>query len=445
MRGRASGATRRARRKRGFALILALLTLSILAVVVTQFSYSCKIENRIVQNGLDDEQLTVASRGAIAYVGALFRDDDKNGKTPQGVDSLADCWNDPHLTELLQVKLGDTATLQLTIEDLDRRLSLDWFTKDDRQAFMTTALKRLLDKLNPDGDHQKTADAIRDQVRKIAGLAAVQDTNPAAGQQPPPPQPQPQPQPNLPNGQAPPPKRGILDIDQLLDIEVEGVDMKKVIWGDPTQNPPKVGIAQFVTCWCTDTINVNTAPGEVLYAILPNQNADTPPKNLWDEGSAKQVTDGIQKRRIDPFFEQEQTQQNGGSQGTAPPPPQPQPATGGQQNGSGNGASKSWQGQPYEKVDDLKDQPLLATFFGGSATTAAGGGQPQPAPQPAPNPATQGAQPFGFKTALAVASRYYAVVVKAQNAGGATKTVRMVVARSTSNEVTPLLIREDPR
>lgn len=426
-------------RQRGIALILALLVLAILVVVVVQFSYSVQVENRIVRNGKDDQALTVAAHGAIPYIAALFRDDNKNQKTPANVDSLADCWNDPNLPDLRKVTLGDT-TLDLTIEDLDRRLPLPWLAIDARQEFLTTALKRLLDKLGVDGDHDKISKGIRDKVREVAGVAAIADQN---GNGTPQPQPSPSPSPG-PNGEAPPAKREIFYLEQLLDVQVENVDMKKVLWGDITSQPRKLGISPFVTCFCTDSIDLNTAPAEVLFAILPQNNADNPPKSLWDDANSKQVVDAIQKRRIDPLY-----QQSGDGSGSGTPQPVPSPAAGGNGQQQGSGASKSWSGKPFEKVTELSEVQLLASMFGQTQQTPGGnpGQIPQPAASPSPAAGT-GAQQnnkFGFKTALAVASKYYAIVVKASSSSGATKTVRMVVARNTQDEVAPLLVREDPR
>jgi hypothetical protein len=42
-------------------------------------------------------------------------------------------------------------------------------------------------------------------------------------------------------------------------------------------------------------------------------------------------------------------------------------------------------------------------------------------------------------------SRFYGLLVQATAPSGATKTVRMVVSRNNSDQVAPLLVREEPR
>jgi type II secretory pathway component PulK len=444
--------THRGRRQRGVALILTLLVLSILVVVVVQFSYAVKVESRIVQNGLQDQQLTVLARGTIPVIAALFRDDRKNGKTPATSDTLADCYNDPKLDDTLHtLTLGD-AQVVFRVEDLDRRLSLEWLTNDKRHAFMLRALTRLLGHPNlavPKPDD--VAKKIDDKVHEIAGLPPAAETPAATPGQPPPPPPPPA-APATPANPDAPAKRAILNIEQLLDIQ--GIeDFAKVLYGDPTAKPnPTKGLAQFVTCWPTDTLNLNTMPAEVLWAVLPDTDLAAPTAAKLDPSV---VVPKIRAFRIDPDYENEQSQnQNAPAKPgqPPPPPPPPPPAAGGTGSGSsstGSGASKGWNpaSKAFEKVDDLTQVEGLKKIFKSDGTV----------PQLAAGAA------FSFQTALATESRLYGVLVTitpgggsstsslppptgvAADASGASKTVRMVLARNKQDEVAPLLVREEPR
>ncbi|MBI3723803.1 hypothetical protein HY251_07620 [bacterium] len=278
-------------------------------------------------------------------------------------------------------------------------------------------------------------------MRELAGAQAITDPGaPADGKQPPPPPPPPPPSGNPPGQDAPPPpKRGILWLEQLLAID--GLD-PKVLYGDPKADPPKKGIAPFVTCWCTDALNLNTMPPEVLYAVLPQYNNSTPQGDVW--GAADEIVKGIQKYRIDPDYQTAPpATTTPASPGAAPPPPPP-PATtpsNPDQQQQGSGASGKWTGKAFETVGELQSpqiHALLGTIFE-SAPPAGGSGPATPPPPPAPG------TPVTFKAMLATESRLYAIVVKATNGEGATKTLRMVVARNSADEVAPLFVREDPR
>src|SRR5579871_6285223 len=86
------------KREQGVALLLTLLVLAILVVVVASFSYTVTVERIIVQNGLEDQEMTMAIRGVIPYLGTLFRDDRKDtNPSITGADGLGDNWSDPKL------------------------------------------------------------------------------------------------------------------------------------------------------------------------------------------------------------------------------------------------------------------------------------------------------------------------------------------------------------
>ncbi len=440
---------RRNGRQSGVALILTLLVLSVLVVVVVQFSYAVKVEKTVVQNGLEDQALMLAARGVLPYLGTLFRDDAKDpNPTIQGADTLADNFCDKNLADKLhKIKIGEI-DVELRVEDLERRFPLEWFADDKRAQFALETFNRLLAKLaveNPEDVGTKIANKVRTLAGKEA-LAAAQPGGPAA---PPPPPVQPPAQP----GTEPPAKRTLFTIEQLLDTE--GVDkLDEILYGDPKAQPtPKLGLADFITCWPTSSININTCRGELMVALLPKQTKPLPAGAGGQPGSppgstqpqpidVEALAKKIRGRRIDPAFETEQQTGTSGGGTPAPPPPPPPPPPGAP-GGTGSGASKSWSSnsKAFVQLQELGQFEELKGYFP-QAAAGTPGAPPAPPPPPAPG---QPGQPFDFTQALSTTSRFYAVHVKATASSGNSKVVRMVVARNKQNLVSPLLVREEPK
>jgi type II secretory pathway component PulK len=439
---------RRAKSKReeGVALLLTLLVLAILVVVVASFSYTVTVERVIVQNGLEDQQMTMAIRGVIPYLGALFRDDrkDTNASTA-GADGLADNFDDPKLDQTLHTLQVGQIQVLFRCEDLERRLPLEWLADDQKAQWTLGVLTKILGKLQVENP-QNVATAIANQIRTTAGKSALQAPGtpgqPGQPPTPPPPPPPPPPLPNQPPGaNQPPPRRNVLDIESLLDIEgVSGMDV--ILYGDPTQKPPKQGLIGFVTTWPIEGMNINTIPYEILVSILPTNGKAA----AGQQGGAidpEAVSKQIRARRIDPLYQQfgqapPTAPGQPGQPAPPPPPPPPPPTPGGAGAGSGTGASKEWPSglKSFATLQEIGQVVQgLAGYFPAQAP-----GQPG---RPAPTPGTQ--QTFDFSQALVTQSRFYGLLVQATAPSGATKTVRMVVSRNNSDQVAPLLVREEPR
>lgn len=444
-------APRRGARRRGAALILTLLVLAILVVLTVQLSYSVKVEETIVRNTEDDAAMELAAvRGAIALVGALFRDDRKNGVPAGEQDTLADIWCDPAAQEQRRFTLGDVE-LTLEIEDLERRLPLAWLADPQRKDLAEVALRRLLERLQVEGDAAAIAAQIAERVRQLEGVpsggpdgAAPAAPQPAA------------PQPADPAGQPPRPRR-FIGIEQLLDGAPAGgagtgtpaagmggapgggapggsgaaaaaLD-RRILYGDPEADPPRSGLAPFVTTWPVARVNINTVLPEVLFALLPEKNkADEP---LWEDADA--IVEAIRGRRIDPAF-----QQGGGAGGTGQPGGQPAPSQPGGQpgaEGGGQGASQQWSGTAFTNVDELQSadiHPKLAKLF-----TNEGGGQP--------GGGQSGQEEVGFKDLLAVKSRSYMVRARArrgQDSGSVEAVYRLMIWRGADDEAVALYVAE---
>lgn len=432
----------RARRRRGAALILTLLVLAILVVLVVQFTFSVRVEETVVRNTEDDAALELAGRGAIEIAAALFRDDRKNGEPKGNVDTAADIWCDPNTAEQRKVRIGQVE-LELTVEDLERRLPLTWLAEgsEERQKLASTALTRLIQKLAPAPvEADAAAKLITERVQQLVqGTTSPPGGGPGAA---------PVPGAGAPPGGAPP-RRGLLWLEQLLDQE-NTLD-RRILYGDPQADPPTEGIAGYVTTWPVPKINLNSAFGPVLFAVLPEKDAATEnQQSLWE--SADEIVEAIRRRRIDPDFVAQ-----GGAGGE-----------GGQAPTGEKGASRKWPGNPFTEVGQLQSaevHPKLAKVFDGAA--APGGQQPggqQPGGPPGgglPGGGQTGGQPAAsgnqlFKDLLTVESRYYAVKVVARLSGdeleapaegeeqGVQSVLRLVLYRSPSDQVTPLFLGEAP-
>jgi hypothetical protein len=421
--------------------------LAILVVLTVQLSFSVKVEESIVRNTEDDSAMELAAvRGGIHFVGALFRDDRKNGVPPGDLDTAVDIWCDPNTADQRRLTIGDVE-LTVEIEDLERRLPLAWLADEQRKDLAEVALRRLIQRLAPiEGDPAALAKQVADRVRELEG---VEFAAPAEGAAP-----APAPAPTA--GEGPRPRR-FTSLEQLLggaaapadgsapppadgSAPAAGID-RKLLYGDPEADPPKVGIAGFVTTWPVPQVNLNTVSAEVLFALLPEKNkADEP---LWDEADA--IVEGIRRRRVDPLFQQAP------ADGSTPPPTSTE-------GGGGQGASQQWTGTPFTNVDELQSAEIhakLGKIFtnpdatpppgggGGGGTPGVGGGGTPGVGGGGGTPATEEA--FGFKNLLTVKSRYYMVRVTARRGGEGEQveaSYRLMVMRSATDEVSPLFIAE---
>lgn len=441
MRATGSSTSRRGRgRRQGAALILTLLVVAILVVLVVQLTFSVKVEETIVRNMEDDTAMELAAvRGGIPLLAALFRDDRKNGNPAGDLDTLADIWCDPRTPDQRRFTLGDVE-VTLEVEDLDRRLPLPWLADPQRKDMAEVALRRLIERLQPvDGDAAALAKQVADKVREIEGVTFAEGADGA------PPAPQP--------GEGAPQARRFVSLDQLLAAPATegggagsggeapaGID-RRLLYGDPEADPPRSGIAPFVTCWPVPQVNLNTVLPEVLFAILPEKNKGDEP--LWDEADA--IVEAVRRKRIDPTF---QDGQGAGESGGQPAP-----------EGGGQGASQQWSGAPFTKVEELESAELhakLAQIFtkkeqgtegtGGAGGTGGPGGPGGGGAGGTGDGQGQGEQEqFGFKNLLGVKSRYYMVRARARRGdgeGSVESVYRIMVHRGASDEVTPLLVAE---
>jgi hypothetical protein len=240
--------------------------------------------------------------------------------------------------------------------------------------------------------------------------------------------------PNAPPAPAPAPGEG---------AAAGGVDYE-LLYGDPEKDPPTTGIAPYLTTWPISAINLNTAFPEVLLAIWPEKDHEEKEEDqakFWEDDNAlaKEMVEKVQEHRIDPQF------QGGG--GTQPPGGGTQPPGGGTQppgGGGGAGASRSWSGEAFSEVTQLKDvDDKLSKIFPADAGGQGGGGQGGGGQGGGGQGGGGEESSFEFQRALTVKSRFYAVRVTA-SVGEVEAVYRMVVYRSKEDEVSVLLLEAVP-
>jgi type II secretory pathway component PulK len=325
--------------ERGVALILCLLVLSILIILITQFGFSVKVDEKISRNSKDDVKAIFAARGALAYVRAVLREDRKKSK----VDSLREDW----AGEALQaVRIGDT-DVTLKVEDCERRLDLNLLGDPATRPFARNTIAHLCEKLGIDEPAPaEIADRIADYVDPDT------DGDYEAGA-----------------------KNAPLDApEELFAIKEIPED---VLVGRPAQGeqPERKGLLQFFTVWGAKKININTMPLELAYAILPDKVGQT---SL--DASARD--DAVQK--IDAF-------RTGGDSSSSSNP------------GTGANGQEEKPGKDFESVQQLGQvvpqiAPALAPRNGGPGpgnnnnnnNNNGGGGAPGPSDAAAKPPASLG-------------------------------------------------------
>lgn len=453
-----SGASARApERESGAALILTIIVLTILIVLVVQFAFSVNRETIIVRNTQDDAALELASRGVVPWIRALCQEDRANGAPGGDIDTLGDILFDPNADKGRTLKVGEV-TLSFTAEDAERRFPLPWLASGDEKKaeWAKLVLKRLIGKLEIEGDAEALADAI---TAKVQALAETGKAGPAGA---------PPAQPGTAPTQGSVETRSLFAITQLLaepapapeagaDPQAggaapagagDGVE-RVVLYGIPADEEKgiegKKGLAAYVTTWDTAGININTVLPEVFWAALPEKDKTRPEdkaKDLWE--SADEILESFRGHRIDPDFAGGGTKPEGEA-----------PAA----EGGAMGATRSWSGKAFEKVEDLESSEIhakLGAIFTprqAEGTTAEGeGGAPTPTTggegaSGGGEGATAGEEEegFGLKKALVVKSRIYLIRVEASLSADVQNTYRIVLSRNDKDEVRALLIEEAPQ
>ncbi len=226
---------RRFRRRRGVALILTLLVLSVLVVVVAQLSFSTKLDVKIAQNYRGDVQNTYAVRAGINYAKLFLKADMENAGD---VDSLHETW----ARTFEPVIIGDVE-LMLWIEDEDRKLNVNLLVDQNGAVIARNKeiYERLL-KILRVSDNTLAARLVDYLDRNTDGLFEKDAKNAA-----------------------------LYSTRELRRIE--GYTDAILFGGDPSSQDA-LPLLPHITAWGPPQINVNTASAEALQSIHPEMSME---------------------------------------------------------------------------------------------------------------------------------------------------------------------------
>jgi hypothetical protein len=400
----------------GLALILCLLCLTILIIVITQFAYSVKVEEKVSRNSKDDVKALFAARGALAYVRAFLRDDRRK---QAAADSLREDW----AGEALQaVRVGDS-DVRMTVEDADRCLNVNLFADDSTKEFAKGVLERLCTKLEIENGAEvasRIADWIDPDTEGEYEVAGAK------------------------NG----PLTHVDELFEIRDIPVEALLGPPAEDGATTASNPLLSAGRrtagatssgaqegqragllaptaLLTTWGSGKININTAPEDILWAMFPDKVNGKP------AFSAEERDEAVRKI-IEYRTGGEQAQSGAGT------------GAGARSTGSTGAAAKEKPGKDFEKVEDLgqvvpEAQPLLERQQGpqgGGATDGATGGG-------AAGGADAKKQPKPFREMIGVAALDYRITMDITR--GLIDTRYEAILRRGNEEFHTLLWREVPR
>lgn len=227
---------RSAGREGGIALLLALLVLVILAVLVGQMTATSLHNRTIAQNHLADLQNTYGTRSAY-HRAALFLQADLEQSAE--TDSLAERWATPFSDQL------GRARVEAAVADSERFINLSQLVNDRGELNATVAaqLRRLVRVLrHPPEVAERIIDYIDADSRGDYEARARNER--------------------------------LFNIEELL--RVDGI-APEILYGGEIGGEEKKGLLPFLTIWpragpqgggaAAGTVNVNTAPAEVLQAL----------------------------------------------------------------------------------------------------------------------------------------------------------------------------------
>ena len=233
------------RSERGFALISVMLVLALLAVVVTEFSVSTRLESSMIRSYRDGVLATHLAEAAVQQAlreilgpGTIVAlDDDGSLSFYRAPDTAAGSTKLPHLPRQ-RVPLG-AGEFSYRISDEESRVNVNTATPD--------RMERLLTALGLD---KQSRDIVNDSLQDWKDPDDLHRINGAESEDYYLKQPVPY---RARNG-------ALQDTTELLQIRGVTRDIYRGVQGRP-------GLADLVTVVGRDTINMNTAPAPVLTAL----------------------------------------------------------------------------------------------------------------------------------------------------------------------------------
>jgi general secretion pathway protein K len=224
-------------RQRGAAILMAMLVVTLSAVVISGLFWREQVSVRSVQNRLALAQARWIERAAMDWAKVVLMSDQRLGQ----VDHFGEAWALP----VLETRLDETVTGGARLDETNRDAVLAGQIFDAQARFNLNSLS---------ADAGQASALHRDGLRKLLTLlgrsddAADRITERVL-----------QAQPRTVNGATVPPTRGpLLRVLDLLDVP--GLDPQAVRALEP-----------FCTVLPRSTpVNINTAPAEVIAALVPS-------------------------------------------------------------------------------------------------------------------------------------------------------------------------------
>lgn len=405
----------------GMALIMTLLVLSIVLVITIQFTYSVRLEERVVSIQGDDLRLSLAARGAIWHVAAQMAADDegvfKSGEHElDKVDSYAEPYLDPEAKESRSFEAsgeeGAAIKISYAVEDLERRFNLNWLVagSEDFQKHSKAALDRLIAQLG----HPKELGEKLIEFVKSRQEGEQEPTNGApvvkrSGE----------------DDKVPP--RALLSVDDLLELDFENIDL--ILDGTDEKGEPKEDVKplkDFLCVWPTTGLNLNTALPEVILAWLPAKDQKKPKATELKGDPRIKATKELIKYRLHVEGDEEFETKAAPAEGEEAAPEGPAvPEPGGEEGKSGS----EWIGKgPFKAIKELAKVDGLKFIF----NSKSGEGPPKLAGGGASGGAGASSGPKNWYDVLTVTSRLYRVVITASAGEEAQKVLEAVIFRGNT-------------
>ncbi len=220
----------------GLALAIVVIIVAILSVVIVQFTYTIKVDERIAGNFAMDRKNYYAARGAVVFAKALLQ---KDAEEDGPRDTLYDDW--AQKGQLQNITIGDVNT-RITITDQESLININRLTNKKNKDFarIQSALARLVEILETDQNGEfDIVDRITDYIDSDEEGEFEDGAKNAA----------------------------LATIEEMLLIP--GITAQ-ILYGYTTEDGERIkGLADYIGLWGTARVNLNTASKEVLQAISP--------------------------------------------------------------------------------------------------------------------------------------------------------------------------------
>ena len=256
--------------ERGFALLLVMLLLLILAPFASEFSLQVQLEAKTARNVTDQLKIANELDGQYEIMLARLRFDASENE----IDSYQDSWNDEELKG--RQERETEVALTTTVFDEQGKFNIRTLSEGpaDRQTLARERFKRLLAEYRRDTDFELSsseAETWAQQIEEYLKKGGVRQGIPT---------------PRMAD------QRRILVLEELNFLpDVAGEDFGYVLYDRREDESVAPGLHRFATIYGTGKVNLNTVSNEILRAYFPVnpeladriiERRDNPPED--DEG-----------------------------------------------------------------------------------------------------------------------------------------------------------------